>query len=385
MGSKYWAKRGNYVSVLELNGTYIKLPKYMVTPEGKLILPSKLIKFLTTEKNENKESINEFTVAYHPGFACNLSCSYCYQLLDIEQENTHGNRPSISKKLLADKDKMSDFISSHAKKVGFKSCSVTYLGGEPMIYQKDILNFHNSLSKKIDINHSSIVTNSSLITSKSIKFLSDISCNLVQITFDGDAENHNFYRHTKNGKGTYNQVIESINILQDAKISVSVRVNITSKNISSIKNLLIDLKNMVYSNKFSIYFALIDDMPWYSDDSLRTINILNLYANLHKIAISMGFNVTKPAHQGNCSTCRPPHKNISKEPEGIVISSDGILYSCWDSAGKKDMSVGNILNGYTDVLNSKCWVQCGYLGESNASFQKEAINLAHLAIYDKLY
>lgn len=50
MGSKYWAKRGNYVSLLELNGTYIKLPKYMVTPKGKLILPSKLIKFLTTEK-----------------------------------------------------------------------------------------------------------------------------------------------------------------------------------------------------------------------------------------------------------------------------------------------------------------------------------------------
>ena len=50
-----------------------------------------------------------------------------------------------------------------------------------------------------------------------------------------------------------------------------------------------------------------------------------------------------------------------------VVSADGRLYSCWDSAGQADFEVGDLDSGYAPPAQmAERWVSCGYQAEGQA-------------------
>lgn len=153
--------------------------------------------------------------------------------------------------------------------------------------------------------------------------------------------------------------------------------------INSIESLLDDLYiNLGHPNNMSIYFALIDNTNMYHDSIKESNEYIDKYVNAYRVAAKKGFKVSRPGHSGYCSTCRTPRSELGYQPEGVVLTSSGKLYSCWDSAGQQSMEVGNVIDGYNPAAYEKSWVQCGYL-DCNKLSQREAINSVILMLKDE--
>ncbi|WP_371440130.1 MULTISPECIES: radical SAM protein [Trueperella] len=65
-----------------------------------------------------------------PGFACNLSCDYCYQRTDI----SHSRRKPILGKRSVSNEQISRFIHQFATTKKKQSIHLSLLGGEPLLY-----------------------------------------------------------------------------------------------------------------------------------------------------------------------------------------------------------------------------------------------------------
>lgn len=372
-----WAKRGNRISLVEHKGNYFIVPRLLVTANGGTCLRPWVLDRLLSMSQLKKDSDDALSITYHPGFACNLTCSYCYQV------DSSGLRPQNKRDKAITTEQMARFLAGYARDMGKSEFSVTYLGGEPLLYIKDILDFHRCLTKFMPVNGSFLVTNGVLINEENIKYLKIIDCYTTQITIDGAEDVHNMYRKTKSGWGSYRKIIDSILLLLQEGFYVSIRVNVTSVSINSIESLLDDLYiNLGHPNNMSIYFALIDNTNMYHDSIKESNEYIDKYVNAYRVAVKKGFKISRPGHSGYCSTCRTPRSELGYQPEGVVLTSSGKLYSCWDSAGQQSMEVGNVIDGYNPAAYEKSWVQCGYL-DCNKLSQREAINSVILMLKDE--
>lgn len=373
MNKMYRAYKGRNTGIVIAGKEIYKVPKYFILRDNRFILPISFLRyFLKTKEGVENKSLS---IAYHPGFACNLKCSYCYQ------ETEDFRKPSFKKSNNINLN--AEFISKYIKNNGYESLDITYIGGETMLYMKDIMEFHQKLlSTKIKIN-SSFVTNATIVNREIISSMAEMNCKSIQITLDGDKESHNIYRFYKNSKGTFDDVVNNIKILYSSLESqILVRVNVTGQNIYRINKLLESLEDRLDIEKFSIYFSLIDDTVNFKDDKGNIYKFLEEYRNIYKNAISKGFDAVLPSHSGNCLTCKIPSDCNSVSNDGIVITADGKLYSCWDSAGQPNKEVGNTREGYIPELVENNWVQCGYNSDDKA-IQEKARNIALVEILDR--
>ena len=70
-----------------------------------------------------------------------------------------------------------------------------------------------------------------------------------QITLDGDRIQHNLVRHTSCGIGSYDRIVRNVITLLKKGIHVILRINMTTRNIDSTKNILNDLKELTENEK----------------------------------------------------------------------------------------------------------------------------------------
>ena len=87
------------------------------------------------------------------------------------------------------------------------------------------------------------------------------------------------------------------------------------------------------------------------------------FLDWHLRALTAGFRVEPPVVAKSCSYC-----DTVGGRDGAVVSADGRLYSCWDSAGQAGFEVGDLDTGYApDTEITDRWVSCGYQAEGQAA------------------
>lgn len=176
----------------------------------------------------------------NPTINCNFRCWYCYEK----------HVPS----------KMSESTIENIKRLIDKSCkksgnlTISFFGGEPLIYYNDVMLPIIKYAKKIASANSvnfttNCTTNGSLFNKSRIAELKDLNFNFAQITLDGNREVHNKTRCYANGKGSYNKIIENIKELARNHISVTLRINYTQDNIHSIADIPSDFSEITYEEK----------------------------------------------------------------------------------------------------------------------------------------
>jgi len=70
-------------------------------------------------------------------------------------------------------------------------------------------------------------------------------------------------------------------------------------------------------------------------------------------AAELGFQISPPSREP-CVYCRPSNDH------GAVVGPDGMLYSCWDTAGFPEFAVGHVNTGYVPFETAtEAWQQCG--------------------------
>lgn len=161
-----------------------------------------------------------------PTFACNLSCTYCYQEPFVSA--THG---------LMD-EKTIDALFAYIDRFHGQEQPRPYLtlfGGEPLM---DSPKQHDQVRRLLEEAtmrgmEVAIVTNGFDLQTY-LPLLTTSSVREVQVTLDGPPEIHDQRRVLHNGMGTFAQVAAGIDALVASKVPVNLRVVVDHDNLSAL-------------------------------------------------------------------------------------------------------------------------------------------------------
>lgn len=317
--------------------------------EGKFIINSNIdeLNSLNIIRKYTQMSFKDnFTITIALNSTCNFNCTYCF-------ENGYRNHTMDTKML----DSTIDYIKRNIK--GRESLSIVWYGGEPLLEIDKIKTVYESISKDFSENFhytSSMITNGYLLNAKNSKILKEINVKTLQITLDGDRETHDKRRFLKNGKGTYDIIVDNIkNYSKD--FNISLRVNLDKNNINDYKTIYDIFKN--YPN-VSVYTAPVDAInDNYSKNSCLSVEE---FSKIERNCFKYNSGISIPELNLTCT---------ANEYDGVIIGPDGYLYKCWNHLGIQDFIVGDIDTGFyynktykdfilDEKLDEKCY-KCSIL------------------------
>lgn len=292
--------------------------------------------YLKFNSQYQKFKNNECNLTIAPTLDCNMACPYCYE----EKKSI-----SMDEKIQL---VLSDFVKDVLVKNNYKKLHVSWYGGEPLLEIDIIKNISKNLieiCREQDVNYSaSIITNGVLLDLDIAKILkNDCYVNRAQITIDGLPEYHNKRRILKDGKKSFDIICQNIDLCKDI-MDIGVRINVDTnnmENVQSLCNYFINEKKWV-DNVF-FYLAPVEnytDGCYFSDT--------NCLSNEEFAKLDLAF--VEKLYQLNSDAIRkklyPIRKNnfcAAVTYGNYVIDPEGYLYTCWNVIGKKEKSIGNII------------------------------------------
>ncbi len=163
----------------------------------------------TTEdhvRSELERDIQQMSLEVTDG--CNLRCHYCAYSGGYEHKRKHGAR-SMSRSIA---QAALDFYFQKNREQE-EHISIGFYGGEPLL-QLPLLKFCIEYARSLPWRHPkalsfSITTNATLLDDETIRFLADNQVSVL-ISLDGPAEDHDAHRRNGNGRGTFAQVMSSL-------------------------------------------------------------------------------------------------------------------------------------------------------------------------------
>lgn len=158
---------------------------------------------------------------------CNMHCVYCQA-----QSNMQKNHGMMS--LETAKKAVDIALSSNTQYLTFE-----FQGGEPLI-NYDVIKYiveyseENNHKKTIEYN---LVSNLTLLTDEMLEFFKEHHV-MISTSVDGDKTVHNLDRPYSNGKGTYDDVISKLKIVQDAGLSSGAIQTTTRYSLEAYKEII---------------------------------------------------------------------------------------------------------------------------------------------------
>lgn len=276
-------------------------------------------------KFHEKNSIfqdQHFILTILPTLDCNFRCVYCYEQLKPVYMQKEG-----IEKILA-------FVKQITAKVN--RLTINWFGGEPLLMAAQIEKMSASIKEICDENHcrydSALITNGALLTESTLEKLSVLNLKKVQITLDGLKHHHDLSRPFANGKGSFDEVFNSIMTALKFDFYVTLRINISGDNVGDVYEIM----NMIPENLRNKVIISIANL-------FQNANKINLY-DLYKKSIEMGFMFTN--FFSRASVCEGGIKNA------MVIDPNGKVSSC-SMATEKGLYIGELGNdGGLKVTNA---------------------------------
>jgi uncharacterized protein len=266
----------------------------------------------------------EYRLTINPTLECNFHCWYCY-------ESHPQGRMS---------DKTAKSVYKHIVKQ-IESGSLQYLlldwfGGEPLLYFDEIIypisKKIQPLLKKQNIRYlGSTTTNGYLINPERVKKFREIGLRNFQITLDGDEINHNKIRFLKGKQGSFQIIVNNINLLSEYEENIiMVRINYTEetlKNIDSILNSFSEKAKekiqinfqQVWQDSFKGYVSAEDQKQIFKSLGFN-INPFQLNTNYH-VCYADRINEAVINYDGRVFKCTA--RDFTTQPEDGILKSDG--------------------------------------------------------------
>ena len=179
------------------------------------------IGFMTYCHNMTKFSKGALHLVLATTMDCNFACPYCY-------ENRRKGKMSVEVQ-----DAIIQFIEANIKN-GVHKLDVTWYGGEPLLYPDIVETLATRIRSLADESGCELtmymVTNGYLFTPELVELVDRIGVVKVQITLDGLKEHHDARRHLRDGRGTFDKIIENLSLFEEYNIRVDVRMNVDNEN-----------------------------------------------------------------------------------------------------------------------------------------------------------
>ena|SRR5215212_589025 len=275
---------------------------------------------------------SSFALTIVTSLGCNFDCPYCFEnkppaLLDAETE-----------RLLVE--------VLEAQLPTIERFHVTWYGGEPLLAQDRIDRLSEAFLERTSASGvaytASIVTNGYLLTPEVARRLRTLQVNLAQVTLDGPAETHDVMRPLRNGRGTFDAILDNVVASADL-LPISIRVNLDAANADAYVGLLDVLADRDLAGRVTVYPARIVAYPnqagapseSYGPRCFSTPEFAELEREFLVAAYERGLaepELPKPLS----SPCTAVRVNE------LVVGARGELYKCFDSVGNPDEVIGHL-------------------------------------------
>lgn len=272
--------------------------------------------------NKSSHSISHRIFVLMPTSLCNMECSYCGQ--STCPLRYHGN---ISENV--DQRILTAIMNANVTDV-----EVRWFGGEPMMAYQHIIESsarYIAAARQSRTHYKSIMTsNGSLMTIKRLQELYQrAALRMITVTVDGYRDYHNRSRCMRNGRPTYDYIMEwmqkSLAIMEQMpKLTIAIRVNITTTNACSITHFIDDLARRHLNNPHFI-LQLIPVYNWGHDNTQIQLDNTSLDRNMCQWieqAIAKGIQINILPNTKKDFVC------VATNRQAEVIDSRGFIYSC---------------------------------------------------------
>ena len=194
---------------------------YIVNPlEEEKIYKKRYLEFVDARETD------EIQIFFVPNYACNFSCSYCYQ-----DEYGAKEQPLNDETMHAFFQYINTTFLNRRK-------YITVFGGEPLLNSKNQKEFFKSFIEHANTNHIdlAIVTNGYHLVDY-IDILKKGRIREVQVTLDGTKESHDQRRMLKGGASTFDQIVKGIDLCLENNLPVNLRMVLDKANINELPKL----------------------------------------------------------------------------------------------------------------------------------------------------
>lgn len=310
-------------------------------------------KLCSAMNKKNRENIN---ITILPTYNCNFRCEYCFER-NLQQNGVDW----LNKKMSTD---IVDAIFSQINKYMENNMNVTGIclfGGEPLLRTNyEIVNYICSKANELSLPITCISNGYDL--DKYIDLVKEYGFKHIQITLDGIGTEHDKRRFLTGGQGTYETIINNIDLALNNDINIVLRTNVNTKNIESIDKLtkLYDEKGWTKNKHFSYYFKTTMKCYDKPNESLSEIELMKKLSKMYNADISkFSFNsIYNSLYQGLSSMLKnnsyAPFKSGYCGANGgmYTIDPNGDIYPCWDVLSNEKCKIGKVdLASGTFVFN----------------------------------
>lgn len=285
----------------------------------------------------------------HIAHDCNLACKYCF----AGEGEYHGDRSLMSYEV--GKKALDFLIANSGNRVNLE---VDFFGGEPLMnFQvvKDLVAYGRSQEKEHNKKFRfTLTTNGVLLDDDVMEFANKEMANVV-LSIDGRKEVHDAMRPTRNGKGSYDLIIDKFKKMAELRNQTNyyVRGTFTHYNTDFSKDVLhladlgfkqISMEPVVAGPDMD-YAITPEDVP----------KICEEYDLLAKEMVKReregkGFNFFHFMIDLSGGPC--VYKRLSgcgSGTEYLAVTPWGDLYPCHQFVGIEDFKVGNVDEGITNT------------------------------------
>ncbi|MFH1700859.1 MAG: radical SAM protein [Candidatus Zixiibacteriota bacterium] len=301
----------------------IQLTKDILYGNGFLIDDDKSeMELLKQRYNYAKNHQNYCALQIAVTMQCNFACPYCYE----NEENS-----SLSAQT---QDAIINYIARNIDK--WDRLCLDWFGGEPLLRPDIIRNLSNRAMELCKISKteylSTIITNGYLLNKKNLELLEKYRVREIQVTLDGGRKTHDSRRFLKNGKGTFDTIVNNLILGADIFDKIIVRVNIEGQRPDDISELFVRLNPI--KDKLHIGFMPIQTTVECDGHSNNYASFRRENYSYGRLIDSHGFNPSVTHTPPGGLFCAAYNNNF------LLIDPKGNLYRCTVMAGKTEYRIG---------------------------------------------
>jgi uncharacterized protein len=291
------------------------------------------------------------TLTLAPTMACNRSCSYCYQ-----------NEYRTSHRMSSETQEAVCRLAAQEVGRGRTQVRCTWFGGEPLLATDIVLDLSRRLRHRIEqaggtFLPMTIITNGVLLDEATARALADAGVARAQISFDTLIDDRTDRRGVIQPDGRPSIILRNA-ITAASILELGIRLNVTRSTTAEMARILEVLREHKLEDRLSL--ARAEDFDGeagaltapsgtrYKPDR-KIIPLIQRDADIlsrvefarHELAVDQ----TKPGFLDEVQQrLTPPSGGFCGATNGtmLVIDPDGDISRCWNSAGVKSESIGNV-------------------------------------------
>ena len=285
----------------------------------------------------------------HIAHDCNLACKYCF----AEEGEYHGRRALMSFEV---GKKALDFLIANSG--NRRNLEVDFFGGEPLMnfdVVKELVAYGRELEKTHDKHFRfTLTTNGVLLRDDVIEFANKEMDNIV-LSIDGRKEVHDHMRPFKNGKGSYDFILDKFKKVAESRNQQKyyVRGTFTHYNLDFVKDVL-SLADEGFEQISVEPVVAGPEEPY----AIREEDIPQICEGYDELAKEMlkrkkegrGFNFFHYMIDLSGGPC--VYKRLSgcgSGTEYLAVTPWGDLYPCHQFVGEEEFCLGNVDDGIVNT------------------------------------